>query len=88
MERRTRCELLTMVGAGGTRTYVHPHVSHPLYHCATDAETYVNVICLLFKDIENMKDNFHSNSFLVGQCSNMSLRNYFPFISLLSFGIG
>ena len=25
-----------MVGAGGTRTCVHPHVSRPLYHCATD----------------------------------------------------
>ena len=28
-----------MVGAGGTRTYVHQHVSRPLYHCATDAAT-------------------------------------------------
>ena len=28
-----------MVGAGGTRTCVHPHVSRPLYHCATDSDT-------------------------------------------------
>ena len=36
-EGQGRYELLTMVGAGGTRTCVHPHVSRPLYHCATDA---------------------------------------------------
>ena len=29
-----------MVSAGGTRTCVHPHVSCPIYHCATDADTY------------------------------------------------
>ena len=38
-EGQGRYELLTMVGAGGTRTCVHPHVSRPLYHCATDADT-------------------------------------------------
>ena len=37
-EGQGRYELLMMVGAGGTRTCVHPHVSRPLYHCATDAE--------------------------------------------------
>ena len=31
-------QLLTMVNTGGTRTCVHPHVSRPLYHCATDAD--------------------------------------------------
>ena len=36
-EGQGRYELLTMVGAGGTRTCVHPHVSRPLYHCATDS---------------------------------------------------
>ena len=25
--------LLTMIDAGGIRTCVHLHVSHPLYHC-------------------------------------------------------
>ena len=38
-EGQGRYELLTMVGAGGTRTCVHPHVSRPLYHCATDADS-------------------------------------------------
>ena len=28
-----------MVGAGGTQTCVHLHVSHPLYHCATGADS-------------------------------------------------
>ena len=37
-EGQGRYELLTMVGAGGTRTCVHPHVSRPLYHCAMDAD--------------------------------------------------
>ena len=37
-EGQGRYELLMMVGAGGTRTCVHPHVSRPLYHCATDAD--------------------------------------------------
>ena len=32
-----------MVRAGGTRTCVHPHVSRPLYHCATDADVFVYV---------------------------------------------
>ena len=37
-EGQGRYELLTMVGAGGTRTCVHPHVSPPLYYCAMDAD--------------------------------------------------
>ena len=36
---RSLYQLLTMVGAGGTRICIHPHVSHPLYHCATDADS-------------------------------------------------
>ena len=28
-----------MVGAGGTQTCIHLHVSRLLYHCATDADT-------------------------------------------------
>ena len=35
---RSLYRLLTMADAGGIRTYVHPHASHPLYHCATDAK--------------------------------------------------
>ena len=31
-----------MVGAGGTRTCVHPHVSRPLYHCATNRPSVIN----------------------------------------------
>ena len=27
-----------MVDASGTRTCVHTHVSHPLFHCATDTD--------------------------------------------------
>ena len=38
-EGQGRYELLTMVGAGGTRTCVHPHVSRQLYHCTTDADS-------------------------------------------------
>ena len=38
-EGQGRYEFLTMVGAGGTRTCVHLHVSRPLYHCATDANS-------------------------------------------------
>ena len=41
-EGQGRYELLMMVGAGGTRTCVHPHVSRPLYHCATDAD-FINI---------------------------------------------
>ena len=40
-EGQGRYELLTMVGAGGTRTCVHPHVSSLLYHCATDAKVHL-----------------------------------------------
>ena len=29
-----------MVDTGGTQTYVHPHVSRPLYHGATDADNF------------------------------------------------
>ena len=36
----------SMVGAGGTRTCVHPHVSRPLYHCAMEAHLYwVDILC-------------------------------------------
>ena len=36
----------SMVGAGGTRTCVHPHVSPPLYHCAMEADLYwVDILC-------------------------------------------
>ena len=40
LESRTR-PILTpyMVGAGGTLTCEHPHVSRPLYHCAMDADS-------------------------------------------------
>ena len=31
-------QLFTMVVASGTRICVHLHVSHPLYHCAMDAD--------------------------------------------------
>ena len=31
-----------MVGGGGTRTCIHPHVSRPLYHCATDATDFID----------------------------------------------
>ena len=34
-------QLLTMVDSGGTQTCVNPHVSRPLYHCATHADMYV-----------------------------------------------
>ena len=34
-------QLLTMVGAGGIQTCVHPHVSRPLYHCATYIHIYL-----------------------------------------------
>ena len=46
-EGQGRYELLTMVGAGGTRTCVHPHVSRPLYHCATDADRRLQTADLL-----------------------------------------
>ena len=48
--RRTRqglYKLLTMVDAGGIRTYVHRHVSSWLYHCALD----IDLFCVLsYKD--------------------------------------
>ena len=31
-------QLLTMVDAGGSRTYLHTHVSRRLYHCAADKD--------------------------------------------------
>ena len=49
-EGQGRYELLTMVGAGGTRTCVHPHVSCPLYHCATDADMYVRAYVVCVRD--------------------------------------
>ena len=67
-EGQGRYELLTMVGAGGTRTCVHPHVSHPLYHCATCLfmPCHMNflVVCLLSLELNDVRDCALSQTFL------------------------
>ena len=35
-----------MVNVGGTRTCVHAHVGHPLYHSTADADTIYLVRCI------------------------------------------
>ena len=52
-EGQGRYELLTMVGAGGPRTCVHPHVSRPLYHSATDAG-HLRLVWIIHKYILEM----------------------------------